>query len=393
MEFDMDTSPSSARILIATDIVSDATMVKNLLDAEFKQVAVSTDPLRTVEDFRRYRPDVLLLAFNELGKSERYCLGLYHLIPGMHEHPPRTIVLCHKDEVKRAYELCMKDFFNDYILFWPMTYDASRLNMSLHYALRELSAAKSGGEQAGLATRPVRPEAFGSMPSDPAKRSDSEVEMNMPALERVKAEGRNIFKRLLRQAEQGFSGRSDVGVSPKETALTKPANISKPAATTSSQPLKRRMREFNRRRESILKSARTSPNLPEHTDPTVMVVDDDEFQRLLISRLLQEEHYHLVFASDGIEALNILRKLHPDIILMDVMMPDMDGVETTRRLKAAPRFAKTPVIMVTGKSEGQVVIDSLKSGAVDFVVKPFDRATLISKINHALGERFTATRH
>lgn len=69
---------------------------------------------------------------------------------------------------------------------------------------------------------------------------------------------------------------------------------------------------------------------------------------------------------------------------MDVMMPDMDGIETTQHLKAVPQFAKIPVIMITGKSEGQTVKDSLKAGAADFVVKPFDPAPLIAKIDHAL---------
>jgi CheY-like chemotaxis protein len=269
----------------------------------------------------------------------------------------------------------MKDFFNDYILFWPMTYDASRLNMSLHYALRELAAAKGG-----------------AMPSDPVEYRDREAEMNMPAMKQVKPEGGIPLTRLLRQAVQGLGGWGDVGVSKKDAALAEPANIPQLAAAASPRPLKRKIREFRRRQEPILKSVRTLKSLPEHVEPTVMVVDDDEFQRMLIGKLLQAEHYHIVFASDGIEALNLLRKLHPDLILMDVMMPDMDGMETTRRLKAAPRFAKTPVIMVTSKSEGKVVIDSLKSGAMDFVVKPFDRATLISKINHALGEKAAATR-
>jgi len=112
---------------------------------------------------------------------------------------------------------------------------------------------------------------------------------------------------------------------------------------------------------------------------------DDKFQHKIIGKLLESENYHLIFANDGFEALSILRKTRPDLILMDVMMPNMDGVATTRRLKDVPQFAKTPVIMVTGKSEGKVVVDSLKAGAVDFVVKPFDRATLIAKIARALG--------
>jgi DNA-binding response OmpR family regulator len=62
----------------------------------------------------------------------------------------------------------------------------------------------------------------------------------------------------------------------------------------------------------------------------------------------------------------------------------MDGLETMRNLRAKPTFAMIPVIMITGKSDGQVVSDSLKAGASNFVVKPFDRDTLIAKIDHAL---------
>jgi CheY-like chemotaxis protein len=69
---------------------------------------------------------------------------------------------------------------------------------------------------------------------------------------------------------------------------------------------------------------------------------------------------------------------------MDVMMPNMDGVEATRRLKTVPQFAGIPVIMLTGKSEKNVVTESLKAGATGFLVKPFDRDTLITKVKQAL---------
>jgi len=84
------------------------------------------------------------------------------------------------------------------------------------------------------------------------------------------------------------------------------------------------------------------------------------------------------------EALNVLRKIRPDLILMDIVMSDLDGIETTRRLKAMPQFANVPVIMMTGKSEGGSVRDSIKAGAKNFVVKPFDRATLLAKVSGAL---------
>jgi len=92
----------------------------------------------------------------------------------------------------------------------------------------------------------------------------------------------------------------------------------------------------------------------------------------------------LVFASGGIEALRILRKIRPDIILMDVMMPDMDGLEVVRYMKSAPQLANIPIIMATGRSGKDTVIESLKVGATSFVVKPFDRNKLLDKLAQAL---------
>jgi CheY-like chemotaxis protein len=126
--------------------------------------------------------------------------------------------------------------------------------------------------------------------------------------------------------------------------------------------------------------------MPEHIRPTVLVVDDEEIQRKIIGTILGVKNYHLIFAANGIQALGVLRKAKPDIILMDVMMPDMDGIEATRRLRRVGLFIKTPVIMITGNSEEKIVINCLKAGATDFVVKPFERTTLIAKITRALNE-------
>ena len=278
---------SSATILIVTDNATDATLVKNLLLPEFDRIFTSIDPDKAATDFTRHLPDVLVLAFDTLEKSEHYYFSLYRLCAEVPSHPHRTLILCNKDEVKKAYELCMKDLFDDYILFWPMTYDSSRLNMSVHFALREL--AKHTGA----------------------------------------AGTREELKPGLQMA---------------------PVKI--PTA--------------------------------EQAQPIILIVDDDEFQHKLVGKILQGKDYQLLFAASGAEALNLARKTNPDLVLMDIMMPGMDGIETTRHLKAEPQLAKVPVIMVTGNSEGQVVIDSLKAGATDFVVKPFDRATLIAKIARAL---------
>ncbi|MBC7857972.1 MAG: response regulator, partial [Burkholderiaceae bacterium] len=79
-----------------------------------------------------------------------------------------------------------------------------------------------------------------------------------------------------------------------------------------------------------------------------------------------------------------LRKCQPDLVLMDINLPDIDGVEVTRRLKLAEQFAGIPVIMITGQSGKDMVIESLNAGAADFVVKPFDKPTLLGKVRKFL---------
>jgi CheY-like chemotaxis protein len=155
-------------------------------------------------------------------------------------------------------------------------------------------------------------------------------------------------------------------------------------AAESARPLKQWAHEFRQECEPLLKSARDLNAMAERIRPTVLVVDDDELQRKIIAKLLKDENCHLVFAAGGVEVLSVLRKIRPDLILMDVMMPDMDGLEVVRLMKTVPRLADIPVIMITGKSGKNIVMESLKAGAIDFVVKPFDRDTLLGKVAQVL---------
>ena len=382
--------PIPAKILIATDIISDATLVKDMLNEEFKQVFASTDPARAVADFEQHRPDVLILAFNQLEKSERYYLGLYRLCKAVHQHPHRTVILCGKDEVKRVYELCMKDFFDDYVLFWPMTYDTSRLAMSVHYAMRDLAALSSGGPSAAeFAAQARRLAELESLLDQQMARGGQHIEAASRAMKKAEQEvGASLdgfSQRLINGELSDAAGVKNTDSLKKEISHLKQDDIQHfRAAAESAQPLKQWAQELKQECAPLLESARALSAMAERVRPTVLVVDDDEFQRKILGKMLEAENYHIVSATDGVDALNVLRKTRPDVILMDVMMPNMDGMEATRQLKAIPHFAKTPVFMVTGKSEGNVVIDSLKAGASDFVVKPCDRVTLLAKIARVL---------
>ena len=139
------------------------------------------------------------------------------------------------------------------------------------------------------------------------------------------------------------------------------------AASVAAQPLKQWNDKLQQECAPMLATARVLNEMAESVKPVVLVVDDDEFQHKLLGKILGGGSYQLLFAASGAEAMTTLRTTRPDLVLMDVMMPDIDGLEMTTRLKAIPHLAK-------------VVVGCLKAGAVDFAVKPFDLESLKAKV-------------
>ncbi len=113
---------------------------------------------------------------------------------------------------------------------------------------------------------------------------------------------------------------------------------------------------------------------------TILIVDDEPVMREIMEGLLMAEDYTLAFAGGGTAALAKATALTPDLILLDVMMPDMDGFEVCRRLRADPLLAEVPVIMVTALDDRPSRLRGIKVGADDFVTKPFDAVELQTRV-------------
>ncbi|MEO1476505.1 MAG: PleD family two-component system response regulator [Pseudomonadota bacterium] len=113
----------------------------------------------------------------------------------------------------------------------------------------------------------------------------------------------------------------------------------------------------------------------------ILVVDDILANRRLLQAKLEARYFQVILASSGVEAIEIAKEAQPDIILMDVMMPGMDGYEATRRLKSSSETTHIPVVMVTALSQQEHRLQGLEAGADDFIIKPFDDFGLLSRIN------------
>lgn len=113
----------------------------------------------------------------------------------------------------------------------------------------------------------------------------------------------------------------------------------------------------------------------------MLVVDDEEPILELLKYNLEKEGYEVATAVDGVKAVEMAKKFQPDLVLLDIMMPGMDGVETCRRIREIPEIQKTFVIFLTARSEEYSEVAAFDVGADDYITKPIKPRALISRIN------------
>lgn len=123
------------------------------------------------------------------------------------------------------------------------------------------------------------------------------------------------------------------------------------------------------------------------TSPSILIVDDNEMNRDVLFRRLHRYHYNLHCATNGYEALEKLRQHDIDLILLDIMMPGMDGVEVLQKVKSDPQLHHIPVIMITALDEIKSVARCIEMGAEDYLPKPFNPEILMARVSACLDKK------
>lgn len=118
---------------------------------------------------------------------------------------------------------------------------------------------------------------------------------------------------------------------------------------------------------------------------TIMVVDDAQYIRLSFARLLAEQGYKVIEAADGVEAVDRYRAERPDAVLMDLTMPNKDGLAALAEIRAFDPAAR--VIMVTAVGQQSIIVEAIREGAMDFLVKPSEPERVVRAVRRVLAER------
>jgi len=120
--------------------------------------------------------------------------------------------------------------------------------------------------------------------------------------------------------------------------------------------------------------------------PKVLAVDDENDILLIVKTALASEGFDMATASSGEDAITTAKEFKPDAIILDLMMPGMDGLTTLSELRKLKATATTPVIMLTGVSERKTIVNALNRGVAHYIVKPFECDELINKVRTVLKE-------
>ena len=115
----------------------------------------------------------------------------------------------------------------------------------------------------------------------------------------------------------------------------------------------------------------------------ILIVDDAEFLRVRLTKMLDTDGFQVFQAENGVKAVDLYKEIHPDVVLMDVTMPEMDGLTALKTIVGFDPKAK--VIMLTALGQESVVLEAVKSGARDFIVKPFEHDRVMKAIGKLLG--------
>jgi len=114
----------------------------------------------------------------------------------------------------------------------------------------------------------------------------------------------------------------------------------------------------------------------------ILIVDDAEFLRVRLTKMLDAEGFQVFQAENGLKAVELYKQIHPDVVLMDVTMPEMDGLTALKEIVGFD--SKARVIMLTALGQESVVLEAVKSGARDFIVKPFEHDRVMKAIGKLL---------
>lgn len=380
-----------ACILILGESAADTEVVSSVVRLEHQNLKVCSDPDAFCATFDKARPQVLVLTFKSLDTCESVYLNLHRRSAVLQGLAHKTIVLCSKEQVNHAYKLCHEGVFDDYVLFWPLVHDVKRLPMSVHLALTAIEHMRTTQPWEEMAALALKAEQLGDRLAEQINKgrafTESARSIATSAENAMSGAMSSFTKNFVDSVIGDASLMQDRERASREVRRIGDAVIA-PAMehlVESQKPIRRWVETITDELQGPLDSARQLAQSAGRLRQQILLVDDDEFVRRIVAHMLRQANLEVHAVSSIESARQMLKVSRPDLVLLDYQLPDGTGVDLLKELKQSAPLNKVPAVMLTGKSDRQVILDCLSHGANDFVVKPVQKNALITKVRSFVG--------
>lgn len=374
-------------IMVVTDEPEDEKVLRHILGPEFSDLHFESDIDSALSSFVDLAPEILIMAFPEISSAESFYLGLFRTdenAAAKIRH--QSLILCHSQETEVAYKLCKKRVFDDYVVFHPLQ-DPNRLKLSIDQAIERIGlqdAAKGFapalagvsegiGELNGfLGTAIGAGKKIGQNLSNATNNLSGDMDHQIKSLRKILAD---------HQFDGGNKLLDDSKVLNHLESLAKLANVVKKDGMASTD-IATWFNDFEKKSNEQVAAIEEMVKI--EFEQSILVIEDDEFTQDIYRLVLGEAGYVVFIAGDGYEALRHIHQKIPDLILVDIILPDIDGIEIIRRIRLDPQFVDIPIIVASGHAEKAKVQSAFQAGARDFVVKPIEKQILLEKLKRHL---------
>ena len=349
---------------------------------------ISSD--RTVRLKKNARYQLIVLCFEELADSREMCERLVEEFDSRGQEVPAIIVLCSKDEMKEAFALCDAGTFDNYVIFRPL-YDPYRLQLVLRHNLRYQRARGRGDAVLQEMENVGRVEAgLEKLSREFAEQSKDVRARTRDRLKGMHTQLKSGIQKVSKTLEAESSGEEDARIRSRvEEELKRFAEEMlqreiQGASAEMDDWMVEWTEDVSSRQSELQGTLKDVQARSRKLGSTVLVVDDEAMTRELLCHFFEDEEYKTIASATGHNAISRAFNDRPDVILLDLHLPDLEGDEVIRRLRENPATRTIPVIMLTGEAKKDTVLRIVSLGVAGYQVKPPDRARLLEQVAKAL---------
>lgn len=369
-------------VLLLTNNKSDADDILDLLKTLDIEVAVALDNETAVQAFEKHHPQLLLCARESVRDNEHLYLDLHRNCAQLYAIPHQTILLCKINEAKIAYELCRRGIFSDYVVDKPR-HDVFRLRLSVEQMLANFELTQQQrqmGREFSSAGNKAK-----SLVNSVEKVRDKGQSIGKDSATKLQTLSDNVMQEMTNILSQ-LKPNDIVGLS-KALNPEKLQNM----ITLAAQDVNNNIKSLNKALDAACGGHSTAlDDLLASIKPvpaTIVVIDDNKAFAKVIGDILSEEGYRVLLSNDARHGIGTVAQQDPDLILMDINMPGMDGLQATRTIKSNSRLKDIPIIILSGKGNRELVSQVKKTGANGFITKPTKAPVILDKVAKMLQKR------